>query len=572
MYVKHYLILLLLACTACGSAVIVVMGYYSYREEQAATMVKNGDLALRDVGTIESGFAQWMLLSDLVIGSDESYLTQGAINLSEELIKALDQIKIGLTENTDQEIKEIKLFINRQQARLEETHRIEANSRAARLAEMLDAMDAESPDCILAIESLRSKLESNQNAYHSEFEALKRYRLARITSLLLGFLLVVIGLWRWISRMLSKPLSRLTQELKQAKKEQRQLNIINAGPIEFQHLSGSFSDLIVSLTEQIEELRRTRAEREKLHNELIDASRKAGMAEVASEVLHNVGNVLNSMNVSATVISKRLDESALSRMVQINEMLTENQTDLSDYLTNDERGKNLPRAINLLTESLSNEQEKQREEIALLQDSIVHVRKVIRNQQAFARGSNVLEPVCVVEIIEEAIRINEPSIAECNVTIVREFAGQSVAETDRHKVQQILVNLISNAVDAVAESENENRTLRIVLQNPGADFRIQLIDNGIGIPADKLDEIFNHGFTTKNHGHGFGLHSSAIAAKVLGGSLTVNSDGRGMGATFTLSLPRTSENQNDKLESTAAPFIPPVNMPSLSVGSLPISN
>jgi len=251
MYLKHYLILLLLACTACGLAVIAIMGYYSYREEQAATMVSNGGLALRDVGTIESGFSQWMLLSDLVIGSDESYLAQGAINLSEQLIQALDQIKIGLTENTDQEIKEIKRFISRQQARLEETHQIEATSRPARLAELLDAMDAESSDCIHAIESLRSKLESNHTAYLSEFESLNRYRPARITCLLLGFLLVVIGLWQWISRMLSKPLSRLTEELKQAKKEKRQLNIVNGGPVEFQHLSGSFSDLIVSLTKQI---------------------------------------------------------------------------------------------------------------------------------------------------------------------------------------------------------------------------------------------------------------------------------------------------------------------------------
>ena len=570
MYVKHYLILLLLACTACGLAVIGIMSYYSYREGRAATMVKNGDLALRDMGTIESGFSQWMLLSDLVIGSDESYLANGAINLSEELTKALDQIKIGLTENTAQDIKEIERFVSRQQARLEETHQIPAKSRTARLSELLEEMDAESSDCIVAIDSLRSKLESNQRAYYSEFKSLVSFRPARITALLLGFLLIVIALWRWISRMLSKPLSRLTQELRQAKNEQRQLNIVNAGPIEFQHLSGSFSDLIVSLTEQIEELRRTRAERAKLNNELIDASRKAGMAEVASEVLHNVGNVLNSMNVSTTVITKQLDESVLSRMVQVNEMLAENLSDLPGYLTNDERGKHLPRAIDHLTKSLTTEQEKQRAELDLLQDSIAHVRKVIRNQQAFARGTNVLESVCVIDIIEEAIRINESSIAASNVTIVREFTAESNAETDRHKVQQILVNLISNAIDATAEVENNKRTVRIVLQDHGADFCVKLIDNGIGIPANKLDEIFTHGFTTKKHGHGFGLHSSAIAAKVLGGSLDVHSDGKGTGATFTLRLPREERDQIEP-ESNAGALVLGVEMPSMPGVNVPAS-
>jgi len=172
MYVKHYLILLLLACTTCGLAVIAIMGYSSYREEQAATMVKNGDLALRDIGTINSGFRQWMVLSDLVIGSDESYLASGAIDMAEELTKALDQIKIGLTENTIQEIKEIERFVGRQQARLEETHQLPVKSRTDRLDELLQEMDTESSDCIVAIESLRNKLESNQRVYNSEFNSL----------------------------------------------------------------------------------------------------------------------------------------------------------------------------------------------------------------------------------------------------------------------------------------------------------------------------------------------------------------------------------------------------------------
>ena len=68
-------------------------------------------------------------------------------------------------------------------------------------------------------------------------------------------------------------------------------------------------------------------------------------------------------------------------------------------------------------------------------------------------------------------------------------------------------------------------------------MKISYIDNGIGIPADNLTRIFGHGFTTRKEGHGFGLHSGALAAKELGGALTVESDGPGKGATFTLEFP-----------------------------------
>ena len=66
---------------------------------------------------------------------------------------------------------------------------------------------------------------------------------------------------------------------------------------------------------------------------------------------------------------------------------------------------------------------------------------------------------------------------------------------------------------------------------------ISVADNGIGIPAENLTRIFAHGFTTRKHGHGFGLHSSALAASEMGGALRVQSDGHGCGATFTIELP-----------------------------------
>ena len=567
MYVRNYLMLLIFGCSVCSLAVFFILGFFFNQEEFAAARVNNGALVLRDLERIESGFSQWLLLSDLVIGSDESYLTDGAIQLSKELIEVTQQLRSELNDGGSENVDAIEQFILRQRGRLQECQSLDNDSRSVRLAQLLEEMDAESPACIQAIESMRLKLESEQQMYTARFDSIIKVRRKKTVLLLLGYFVCVACLWQWISRMLTKPLSQLTLESQQAKKEQRKVEIVHSGPMEVRQLSRSLSDLVVSLTEQIEEHQRTRAERQRLHRELIDTSRKAGMAEVASEVLHNVGNVLNSMNVSATVISKQLNDSVLERMLQINDMLNEHQADLPRYLANDERGKQVPQAINFLTTRLANEREKQLAEVKLLQDSISHVRKVIQNQQAFARVANVMEPIGVTEIVEEAIRLNGKSSTAAHVKVIRELDTEIEIRSDRHKIQQILVNLISNAIDATMNNQVNNRIIRIGLKVQEKDVCIEVTDNGIGITADQLKKVFTHGFTTKKTGHGFGLHSSAIAAKVLGGSLRVQSEGAGLGATFLLTIPQETQassvdNQNSQ---------PAASLPIHNTAKVPVS-
>lgn len=548
MYVRNYLVLLIAGCSVCGLVVFSILGLFFRQETVSASKVSDGALALRDLSGFESGFSQWMVLSDLVIGSDESYLNRGAIKLSDELVATVERLKSGLQDNAIADVVNIERFVMRQRDRLELAASLTSRSRESRLAQLLQEMDNDSPKCIASMESLRANMMAVQQKHSSDYQTLVKYRFTKIAVLLTGFLLVVGLLWLWISQILSKPLSWLTQESQQAKHEGRHISVTSSGPIEIQQLNRSLSDLEVSLREQIEALHRSRSEREQLHHELVDASRKAGMAEVASEVLHNVGNVLNSINVSAASINRQLNESVLSRLGRVNDLIHQRKNELGHFLTHDERGKQLPAAIDLLTRRLQSEHESHREELKLLQHSIEHIRQVIRNQQAFARGSNVIEHVCVQKIVEEAIRINRPAIDSEGIGISLEREGNTQIQSDRHKIQQILINLISNAIHAtVANSNNRKPTVKIAIRTQHGSLRIDVIDNGIGIDPDKLTEIFTHGFTTKENGHGFGLHSSAIAAKVLGGSLVVQSNGKGTGALFSLTLPTKPDNANKPL-------------------------
>jgi C4-dicarboxylate-specific signal transduction histidine kinase len=150
-------------------------------------------------------------------------------------------------------------------------------------------------------------------------------------------------------------------------------------------------------------------------------------------------------------------------------------------------------------------------------------------------------------LVEDALQINAAALQRHDVLVRREYEETPQILTEKHKVLQILVNLIRNAKYAMDEAKQPERLLTVkVAQDASSQVKIQVIDNGIGIPKQNLTCIFSHGFTTRRDGHGFGLHSSALAVRELGGSLQAYSDGPGSGATFTLLLPNAPPQQSQQ--------------------------
>ena len=287
----------------------------------------------------------------------------------------------------------------------------------------------------------------------------------------------------------------------------------------------------------VTERKKAEAELTKTQKELLKTSRLAGMAEVATGVLHNVGNVLNSVNVSATLVTDMVKKSRSDSLAKVVKMLRVHDADLGAFITLDPKGKQVPAFLGTLAEHHAKEQNVLLKELANLQQNIEHIKEVVSMQQSFARVSGVIEKVEVSELIEDALRMNVSSLVRHDIEVVRQFPEASTIEVDKHKVLQILVNLVRNAKHACDESGREDKKLTLRVETDVERVRISVSDNGVGIPADNLNRIFNHGFTTKKDGHGFGLHSGANAAKELGGSLTVHSDGTGRGATFIVELP-----------------------------------
>jgi len=276
---------------------------------------------------------------------------------------------------------------------------------------------------------------------------------------------------------------------------------------------------------------------DRLQLQLREASRHAGMAEVATSVLHNVGNVLTSVNVSASLVTDNLRRSKVAGLGQVVSLLQEHQPDLGHFIGHDERGRQVPAYLDALAKHLLADQSAALLELDSLRKNIDHIKEIVSMQQSYAKLAGVTEIVEVAQLVEESLRISAGGLTRHAISLEREFAAVPQISVDKHKVLQIMVNLLRNAKHACQNSTAAQRRITVRIAPGEGMIQIAVSDNGVGIAPENLTRIFSHGFTTKQEGHGFGLHSGALAAREMGGALRAASQGQGLGATFTLELP-----------------------------------
>ena len=279
------------------------------------------------------------------------------------------------------------------------------------------------------------------------------------------------------------------------------------------------------------------AELARAQKELLEASRLAGMADVATGVIHNIGNVLNSINIASSCVAEGLKKSKAANLRKLVAILKEHEGDLPGFFATDPRARQITAYLGKLADHLNGEQADALNELTRLQKSVEHSRDIVSMQQNYARNPGVTEQVRLPELIEDALNMNVSGLLRNEINLVRDIRPMPPVALQKHKLLQILVNLLRNAKDACTASPSHDKKILISAGCVDGQIRISVTDNGVGIAPANLARIFSHGFTTKKDGHGFGLHSSALAASEMGGTLTANSDGPGRGATFTITLP-----------------------------------
>ena len=293
------------------------------------------------------------------------------------------------------------------------------------------------------------------------------------------------------------------------------------------------------LREQIEAKDRAHAELATAQQRLIEFSREAGMAEIATGVLHNVGNVLNSVNVSTSLVAGKVRESRVDNLVALIHMLEQHNGNLPEFLAKDPKGQRVLPYLGKLGGHLQSERDGLLKELELLSSHVGHIKQIVATQQNYAKVSGLVENISLSEVVEDALGILEAGLVRHEIRLEREFEILPTIAADKHQILQILLNLLRNAKQAIKQADGKGgKVIRVSIRRRGKS-RVSLAveDTGVGLPPENLTRIFGHGFTTKADGHGFGLHSCALAASQMGGSLRAESEGLGRGATFILELP-----------------------------------
>lgn len=336
-------------------------------------------------------------------------------------------------------------------------------------------------------------------------------------------LLVLLGLMKHI---VLGPLSRLTKHTQWiGSNEDFRAKIDMQRDDEIGALAGEFDDMM----EQLEEARAA----------YVETARAAGMSQVATGILHNVGNVLNSVNVAADLVNQQLTDMSVDDLEKLTQIIDEHAGDLASFVKEDARGQHLQPFLSALSGELMTQRNAALEEVASLSRGVEHICDLVKSQQNYAISSDLLEPTNLAELIDEAARISDQALfADESLQVDRVFEDLPDIQVDRHRVLEILVNLITNARQAMTGVTPRAITLRLFREQDNICIQVQ--DTGMGLSEDQLTQVFHAGYTTKSSGMGYGLHSSANAATEVKGKLSVASDGPGKGATFTLKFPSTT--------------------------------
>jgi len=295
--------------------------------------------------------------------------------------------------------------------------------------------------------------------------------------------------------------------------------------------------------QQAQERKRFLADQEQLRSQLGEAAYKIEMADVASTVLHNVGNVLTSVTVAANMVESVIDQSSVSLVNRMAELMKAHDEDLGTYLTEDPKGKRIPLSLEKLGNHLIEEQQAIIKEMKGLVRNIHHMKQIIASHQTMAKSAGKAEQISLVDVLSHALELSfQPGDAEW-ITIDRDYQAVPIVLADQHQLLQILVNLLRNAKQAMRQQAQDNHVLKLSLKYQNEDETSVLLiqDSGMGIAPEHLSKMFTRGFTTKKDGNGIGLHSSILAIQNMGGSMHVQSDGLGRGATFTLVFPVQKE-------------------------------
>lgn len=340
----------------------------------------------------------------------------------------------------------------------------------------------------------------------------------------------------------SVPLGQFIQATHDIERGKEAVNLPVERKDEIGELSRSFDSMAKRIREVSDLLRQKIEQRTKELQQAEQVASKnahaAGMAEIATNILHNIGNTLNSVNLSMLQMEEALESSHMKNLEKALKMIDDHRDNLGDYFTNDPKGKLLPQYLSEVGKAIGENHATSIETFQYLLRKVKMIEDIVSSQQQYVKMGRFMEDVTMEDVVRESIGMLGLGNPRENFRLVTHFDDVPPVRGQRVKIMQIVINLLKNALESIGSASSEKiHEIEVRLTQEGTYIVLSIRDTGIGVAAENLDKIFSHGFTTKKDGHGFGLHFCANAARELAGSLKVESPGENKGATFILRLP-----------------------------------
>ncbi len=338
---------------------------------------------------------------------------------------------------------------------------------------------------------------------------------------------------------LADRINRMRQELEISEKKIRSQNLeLENANLRLKSSNNELTSYQMELEKHrnhLEELVRKRtAELEKIHSELLESAHRAGMAQIASEVLHSIGNVLTSVKTSIHLMFQAAHSTNISGLIKANALLRENIYNLEAFILNNPKGKKLLEYYLTIEDEIILEYNTYQGHLTRLDEKVKVIEDVVSVQQNYANAVALTDKYDLAKIINDAITIQADALADQNIEVIKHFEDIPDVSIQKNKTIHILISLIQNAKESIIEERTGERSITISMYIEKNHVYIKIHDTGKGISPENTEKIFAHGFTTRKDQHGFGLHTSANYMAQMGGEIWAESQGDGRGATFIL--------------------------------------
>ncbi|CAM2010166.1 ATP-binding protein [Acanthopleuribacter pedis] len=278
--------------------------------------------------------------------------------------------------------------------------------------------------------------------------------------------------------------------------------------------------------------------------ELLEAAHLAGMSEMATDVLHNVGNRMNSITTAVHLIGEIVQNNkGLELLKKVNALMAEHQHDLPAFFAEDPRAANLIEALDKIAAKLAQRDQALLDDGTQVLNHVNETRAILKEQSKYAELRGHSRPSDANVLISEALQIGLVSFEARNIQVItNQEADLPLVELNKARFMRVLLCLLRNAEEAVTTDEQKGPgRITVSSARVGGEVKITVEDNGIGIEAGNLVRIFAYGVSTKAGRSGFGLHYCANVVNEMAGKIDVKSEGIGKGTLVTLRFPVISE-------------------------------